>query len=196
MDKSQSLAFISILIGRARGLIGHHAGDATAPFLSKLDELVQTYQEHENSIYDKIIGIMGRLAVSHVKSMVAIDWETNHDGVHPYMLSLVKDTVSLHRILTITATKKVTSQIMTLVFMNYQDQFGGALRTLNLKTEQARQRYIFSFTRFQHMLTHFSVLHDLQYFKQSFGEFNEFSNTGENLISIIKSQDLATSAQL
>lgn len=138
MDKSQSLAFISILIGRARGLIGHHAGDATAPFLNKLDELVQTYQEHENSIYDKIIGIMGRLAVSHVKSMVAIDWETNHDGVHPYMLSLVKDTVSLHRILTITATKKVTSQIMTLVFMNYQDQFGGALRTLNLKTEQAR----------------------------------------------------------
>ena len=64
-------------------------------------EFVQDYQEHQNEIHAKLIAIMGdRLAV-HIGSLQGIDWDTPpaNPGVNDYMEVLVKETVTLHKLL-------------------------------------------------------------------------------------------------
>ncbi|KAF7561815.1 hypothetical protein G7046_g2329 [Stylonectria norvegica] len=98
---SQALAFIATLISCIREFVRRHGGDGAAvSILVEFDKVKRLYLEHQNSIYDKIVDIMSRLAASHVKAMKDIDWDDEPNKVHPYMATLSKDTISLHRILT------------------------------------------------------------------------------------------------
>lgn len=62
---------------------------------------VQDYQEHQNEIHAKLVAIMGdRLAV-HINSLQSIDWNTPlaNPGINDYMEVLIKETVTLHKLL-------------------------------------------------------------------------------------------------
>ena len=62
---------------------------------------VQDYQEHQNEIHAKLIAIMGdRLAV-HINSLQSIGWDAPpaNPGINDYMEVLVKETVTLHKLL-------------------------------------------------------------------------------------------------
>ncbi|KID84374.1 vacuolar sorting protein, partial [Metarhizium majus ARSEF 297] len=98
---SQVLAFVATLISHIREFVRRHAGSgAAASSLVEFDRVKRLYQDHQNSIYDKIVEIMTRLAASHVKTITHIDWDNEQKNVHSYMATLTKDTTSLHRILT------------------------------------------------------------------------------------------------
>lgn len=62
---------------------------------------VQDYQEHQNEIHAKLIAIMGDRLVVHINSLQAIDWDTPpaNPGINDYMEVLVKETVTLHKLL-------------------------------------------------------------------------------------------------
>jgi len=74
----------------------HHQPNAHAAH-----SFIQDYQEHQNEIHAKLIAIMGdRLAV-HIGSLQSIDWDTpsTNSGINDYMEVLVKETVTLHKLL-------------------------------------------------------------------------------------------------
>ena len=77
-------------------------GAASHPIRTSLNHLsVQDYQEHQNEIHAKLIAIMGdRLAV-HINSLQSIGWDTTpaNSGINDYMEVLVKETVTLHKLL-------------------------------------------------------------------------------------------------
>lgn len=42
---------------------------------------------------------MGDRLIAHCKTLQAIDWSASRDGVNDYMTVLVKETVTLHKVL-------------------------------------------------------------------------------------------------
>ncbi|KID81959.1 vacuolar sorting protein [Metarhizium guizhouense ARSEF 977] len=74
----QALAFVATLIGYIREFIRRHAGSgAAASSLVEFDKVKRLYEEHQNSIYVKIVEIMRRLAALHVKTIKHIDWDND-----------------------------------------------------------------------------------------------------------------------
>ncbi|KAK9444942.1 vacuolar sorting protein [Metarhizium brunneum] len=174
---SQALAFVATLISYIREFVRRHAGTgAAASSLVEFDKAKRLYQEHQNSIYDKIVEIMTRLAASHVKTIKHIDWDNEQKNVHSYMATLTKDTTSLHRILTKSLPEATVGMIMTLVFISYRDQFGKAFQEVDPATESGRE----------------SMLHDIKFFESKLGKLDGSGDTAEYLTTIIKSMQVTT----
>ena len=74
--------------------------------LVEFDKVKRDYQEHQNEIHAKLIFIMGERLAAHVKSLQQVNWEksteedANPPSPNPYVEMLVKETVTLHKVLT------------------------------------------------------------------------------------------------
>jgi vacuolar protein sorting-associated protein 54 len=98
---SQSLSIVIALIPYIRETFRRHLSPKQAVMLVEFDKLKRDYQEHQNEIHAKLIAIMGDRITAHIKSLNAIRWEAPaaKPGVHDYMELMVKETVTLHKVL-------------------------------------------------------------------------------------------------
>ncbi|KAK4212308.1 Vps54-like protein-domain-containing protein [Rhypophila decipiens] len=168
---SQALGFIAILTSYVRELFRRKTGLRVVEF----DELEGLYLEHQNRIHDKLVDIMSRLLASRVRALEGIDWE--NDGqkeAHPYMAELVKDTTSLHRILTkIMPKEQVVSMVMVPVFLTYKAQLGQAFQEIIGRPSMTEVGLD-------------SLLLDVQYFESNLGRIGGFDDAGGYLTTIVK----------
>ena len=69
--------------------------------LVEFDKLKRDYQEHQNEIHAKLIAIMGERLSVHCKSLQDIRWDVSppQQGPNAYVEQLVKETVTLHKVL-------------------------------------------------------------------------------------------------
>ncbi|KAI1771934.1 putative GARP complex component [Hypoxylon cercidicola] len=179
---SQALAFISTLIPYVREFVRRHAGlgpnvnnSNVAALMGEFDKVRRLFQEHQNSIYDKLVEIMSGRAAAHAKSMKNLDWEQNVEAtVNLYMETLVKETVTLHRVLTKHLQEGTVTLIMAPVFDSYKSQLGKALQSLEPISEGAVKR----------------MKSDIEYLVTRLGKIEGFGDTGENLLGIIRSKKL------
>ena len=141
---SQALAFIATLVPHVREFVRRRGGSSAAvpTLMGEFDKVRRLYQEHQNSIYEKLVEIMSGRALAHSKAMKALDWDESSGTVHPYMDTLVKETITLHRNLTKTLPDSTVHLIMVPVFAAYKDQFGGVFRAAEAKTEKGRDGYV------------------------------------------------------
>lgn len=145
---SQALSFISTLIPHVREFVRRHAGmgpnvnnNNLAGLMGEFDKVRRLFQEHQNNIYDKLVEIMSGRAAAHAKSLKTLDWEQTVEAtVNLYMETLVKETVTLHRVLTKHLPEGTVALIMTPVFDSYKSQLGSALQGLEPRTENAVKR--------------------------------------------------------
>ena len=98
---SQSLSIVIALIPYIRETFRRHLSPKQAVMLIEFDKLKRDYQEHQNEIHAKLIAIMGDRLIAHIKSFNAIKWDAPQakPGVNDYMELLVKETVTLHKVL-------------------------------------------------------------------------------------------------
>ncbi|KAI1391432.1 putative GARP complex component [Hypoxylon trugodes] len=177
---SQALAFISTLIPHVREFVRRHAGSGpnvnnanVAGLMGEFDKVKRLFQEHQNSIYDKLVEIMSGRASAHAKSMKTLNWDQQTEAtVNLYMETLVKETVTLHRVLTKHLPEGTVRLIMTPVFDSYQSQLGKALQSLEPQTETGVKR----------------MRSDIEYLTARLGKIDGFGETGDNLLSIINSK--------
>jgi vacuolar protein sorting-associated protein 54 len=141
---SQALGFIAALIPHVREFVRRHCGSGVnvSSVMGEFDKVRRLYQEHQNSIYDKLVEIMSGRALVGAKKMKAIEWDSNNNTVHDYMETLAKETTTLHRNLTKHLPESTVRLIMLPVFRSYKDTFGTALRALEPQTEAGRDRYV------------------------------------------------------
>lgn len=156
---SQSLAFIASAIPYVREFVRRRAGSSpgaggaggnssssgssASSVMGEFDKVRRLYQEHQNSIYDKLVEIMGGRAQAHARTMRSIDWDAsapNSTSVHPYMDTLVKETTTLHRNLAKTLPEGTVRFIMSSVFAEYKEQLGGVLQAAEVETAAGRDR--------------------------------------------------------
>jgi vacuolar protein sorting-associated protein 54 len=97
----QSLSIMIALIPYMRETFRRHLYPKQAVMLIEFDKLKRDYQEHQNEIHAKLIAIMGDRLSVHIKSLNAIRWDAPpaKPGTNEYMELLVKETVTLHKVL-------------------------------------------------------------------------------------------------
>jgi vacuolar protein sorting-associated protein 54 len=142
---SQALSFTATLIPHVREFVRRHAGSGAnvSNVMGEFDKIRRLLQEHQDSIYQKLVEIMSGRAAIHSRTMKTIDWEADGDkGVHSYMETLAKETTTLHRVLTKHLPETSIQMIMLPVFSSYRDQLGSSLRDADPKTEAGLKRYV------------------------------------------------------
>lgn len=134
---SQALSFIATMMPHVREFVRRHAGSGAgvSSLMGEFDKVRRLLQEHQNSIHQKLVDIMTGRAAAHAKSMRAIDWVSKKgDNAHPYMETLVKETSTLHRVLTRHLPEMSITMIMAPVFSSYEEHLGKALNEADPKT--------------------------------------------------------------
>ncbi|KAI1746528.1 Vps54-like protein-domain-containing protein [Xylaria castorea] len=177
---SQALAFISTLIPHVREFVRRHAGSgphvnnaSVAALMGEFDKVKRLFQEHQNNIYDKLVEIMSGRAATHAKTMKGIHWDQETEStVNLYMETLVKETVTLHRVLTKHLPESTVRLIMTPVFESYKSQIGKTLEALEAKNEISTNR----------------MESDINYLIARLGKIDGFGDAGDRLLNIVKSK--------
>lgn len=142
---SQALLFIATLIPHVREFVRRHAGSgaSVSNLMGEFDKIRRLLQEHQDSIYQKLVEIMSGRAAIHSRTMKSINWDSDGaKSVHPYMETLAKETTTLHRVLTKHLPKTSIQMIMLPVFESYKEQLGSSFREADPKTEAGLQRYV------------------------------------------------------
>lgn len=144
-SSAQALGFVATLIPYVREFVRRHAGSggALSGLMTDFDKVKRDYQEHMQTIYDKLVEIMSGRAGTHARIARAIDWYKDQKSPHPYMETLVKETSLLHRNLIKHLSEDTVRMIMIPVFNSFKQQFGPAFQEADPVTEAGRDRYVF-----------------------------------------------------
>lgn len=142
---SQALSFIATLIPHIREFVRRHAGSgaSVSSLMGEFDKVRRLLQEHQDSIYQKLVEIMSSRATLHTRTMRNIDWDADGtNSIHPYMETLAKETTTLHRVLTKHLPETSIQMIMLPVFSSYREQLGTTFKEASPKTEAGIQRLV------------------------------------------------------
>lgn len=139
---AQALAFLATLIPYIREFVRRHAGSgpSAASLMGEFDKVRRLLQEHQDSIFQKLVDIMSSRAISHCKAMRAVDWGAPAGGPHGYAETLAKETSTLHRVLSKHLPERSVQLIMMPVFSNYKEHLGNAFQAADPETEAGRER--------------------------------------------------------
>ncbi|KAJ6502286.1 vacuolar protein sorting-associated protein 54 [Mycena sanguinolenta] len=136
---SQSLSIMIALIPYVRETFRRHLSQKQAVMLVEFDKLKRDYQEHQNEIHAKLIAIMGDRLSTHIRSFQAVDWSAPQEGVNAYMSVLVKETVTLHKVLSRHLSVAVVEDVMTQVFAAINHRLSEEYAKMVLPSEEARK---------------------------------------------------------
>ncbi|KAK2067539.1 hypothetical protein P8C59_001274 [Phyllachora maydis] len=187
---SQALAFIAMLIPHIREFVRRHStssGPGLSNTMGEFDKVRRLYQEHQNSIYDKLVEIMSARASAGAKKMKDVGWdvavangsgsvnaEDDERAANDYMRTVTKETTQLHRALTKNLPEATVRLIMLPVFKAYKNTFGEAFKAAEPKTEAGRD----------------SMIRDIGFFSNRLGKMDGFGDTGDFLTSVINAKEI------
>ena len=139
---SQALSFVTALTPYVREFIRRQPS-GSSQLMTEFDKVKRLYQEHQSGINDKLVDIMSSRATTHVNVMKKIDWDTpsNTQTSNAYMETLVKETTTLHKVLSKHLPEMAVRMIMEPVFASYRDQWGRAFEDAEVTTVAGKERY-------------------------------------------------------
>lgn len=142
---SQALSFVTALTPYVREFVRRYSPNAGS-LMVEFDKVKRLYQEHQAGINDKLVDIMSGRATTHVNVMRKINWDSPSAGpaVSPYMEALVKETTTLHKVLSKHLPDMTVRMIMDPVFNSYREQWGKAFHDVDVKTVAGKERYALS----------------------------------------------------
>ena len=142
---SQALSFIIALTPYVREFVRRHSAGAGG-LMVEFDKVKRLYQEHQSGINDKLVDIMSGRASTHVNTMRKLNWDEPavNQKVNAYMETLMKETVTLHKVLSKHLPDMTVRMIMDPVFSSYREQWGKAFTEVDAKTVAGRERYAFA----------------------------------------------------
>ncbi|KAI8982849.1 Vps54-domain-containing protein [Trametes punicea] len=152
---SQSLAIMISLIPYIRETFRRHLSQKQAVMLIEFDKLKRDYQEHQNEIHAKLIAIMGDRLTAHIRSLQAVRWDVPKEGggVNEYMEVLVKETVTLHKVLSRYLPSSVVEFVMTQVFAAINHRLSEEYAKIELPSLEAKERLLADARYLQEKLT-------------------------------------------
>ncbi|KAJ4487727.1 vacuolar protein sorting-associated protein 54 [Lentinula aciculospora] len=141
---SQSLSIMIALVPYIRETFRRHLNSKQAVMLIEFDKLKRDYQEHQHEIHAKLIAIMGDRLSAHIKSLQAIDWNVpkTGGGVNDYIVLLVKETVTLHKVLSRYLSAAVVEDVMSQVFAAINHRLSEEYSKIELPHAEAKLRLL------------------------------------------------------
>ncbi|KAF2754036.1 putative GARP complex component [Pseudovirgaria hyperparasitica] len=169
---SQALSFVIALMPYLREFIRRHA--ANSPSLSEFDKVKRLYQDHQVSIHEKLIDIMSGRATAHVKAMKEIQWDSDARLTSPFMETLTKETLTLHRVLSKHLPESTVGSIIQPVFESYREQWGKAFEEAVVTRARGKAR----------------MLRDAQLFETKLSRIDGVGDLGSYIIDIVNSKEV------
>lgn len=141
---SQSLSIMIALIPYVRETFRRHLSPKQAVMLVEFDKLKRDYQEHQHEIHAKLIAIMGDRLQAHIRTLQAVDWNApkSPSGVNGYMEMLVKETVTLHKVLSRYLSTPIVEYVMTQVFAAINHRLSEEYQKIDLPSQEAKDRLL------------------------------------------------------
>lgn len=138
---SQALSFITALTPHVREFVRRHSS-GSGGLMTEFDKMKREYQEHQAGISDKLVDIMSGRATTHVNAMKTVRWDevSNGKSVNGYMETLVKETTTLHKVLSKHLPDMSVRMIMDPVFGSYKEQFGKAFNAVEIESLSGKER--------------------------------------------------------
>ena len=167
---SQALSFVTSLIPYIREFVRRHQINAQG-LMIEFDKIKRLYQEHQAGINDKLVDIMSNRATTHVNAMRKINWDASatSEAVSPYMETLVRETATLHKVLSKHLPDMTVRSIMNPVFSNYREQWHKAFGEVEVKTSAGKER----------------IVRDLDYFKARMDKLDGADGIGEAVAEVL-----------
>ena len=201
---SQALSFVTALTPYVREFVRRHSSGAGS-LMVEFDKVKRLYQEHQAGINDKLVDIMSGRATTHVNAMKKIDWDAPSASqiASPYMETLVKETTTLHKVLSKHLPEMTVRMIMDPVFSSYREQWGKAFQEVDVKTEAGKERYavieplttLRSSGRKMANDT-FRMLRDAELFKSRLGKLDGAADIGDHILDVVRGKAVAEPAAL
>ncbi|KAL7925508.1 Vps54 domain-containing protein [Trichoderma austrokoningii] len=176
---SQALAFMATLVPHVREYVRRQAGSGgnVTNLMGEFDKIRRLFQEHQDSIHQKLIEIMRGRATNHAKSIRGVTWDSDaSEGSHSFIQKLAEETTTLHRVLTKYLPETSIQAIMVPVFASYKTQLGDALRQATVGTKAGQER----------------MAKDVYFFINKLQKVDGFGDTSDFLTNIVKSKTVAT----
>lgn len=138
---SQALSFVTALTPHVREFARRHSS-GSGVLMIEFDKMKREYQEHQAGINDKLVDIMSGRATAHVNVMKKLDWDAapSNKAVNAYMETLVKETATLHKVLSKHLPDISVRMIMEPVFGSYKEQLGKAFQDVAMETLKGKER--------------------------------------------------------
>ncbi|KND92285.1 Vacuolar protein sorting-associated protein 54, chloroplastic [Tolypocladium ophioglossoides CBS 100239] len=178
---SQALTFIATLIPHIREFVQRHApaGPVGANLMSEFDKIRRALQEHQDSIYQKMVEIMESRARMLSKKAREAEWDNESaEDVRRYMVDLTTDTGRLNKALSKYLPEQAVALVMVQVFTSYKDQLGKAFKEAEPKTETGRD----------------CMLRDVEHLVGKLGKIEGFGDLGTHLMKMIEGKEIKTTS--
>ncbi|KAI7854197.1 Vps54-like protein-domain-containing protein [Circinella umbellata] len=141
---SQSVGIMIGLIPSLKECVRQHMPTKHTVLLSEFDRILKDYQEHQSEIHAKLVAIMNERFFVHVKAMQVIQWDEHNDSSEKspnnYMETLVKETMTLHKVLSKYLPHQNLQTIMKEVFGSFTTQLSQEINKLSIQTEAGKDR--------------------------------------------------------
>ncbi|BGP05907.1 hypothetical protein JCM10049v2_001726 [Rhodotorula toruloides] len=140
---SQALSIMIALIPYIRECVRRHLNPKQAVMLTEFDKLKRDYQEHQYEIHAKLVAIMSDRLEVHSRTLFGINWEESApkaDAPNAYMEGLVKEHITLHKVLSRFLQPETVQQIMSQVFKALDSRLGELYGRVELRSQQAKDR--------------------------------------------------------
>ncbi|KAL8727207.1 MAG: hypothetical protein Q9181_005792 [Wetmoreana brouardii] len=178
---SQSLSFITALTPHIREFVRRHTPGA-GQLMVEFDKVRRLYQEHQYGVHDKFVEIMNGRAITHVSMMKKINWDAatmDAQAVNPYMETLVKETLTLHKVLSKFLPEVTIRMIMDPVFNSYREQLGKGYQDLELKTVAGKSR----------------MIHDIEFLQSRMNKLDGSVELSHYLLTVVNHKPVAQDAE-
>ncbi|KAL8735005.1 MAG: hypothetical protein Q9166_001130 [cf. Caloplaca sp. 2 TL-2023] len=178
---SQALSFITALTPHIREFVRRHTS-GSGQLMIEFDKVRRLYQEHQYGVHDKFVEIMSGRASAHVAAMKKINWDTpikDPQAVNPYMETLVKETLTLHKVLGKFLPEMTVGMIMDPVFKSYREQLGKGFQDVEVKTGAGKLR----------------MIHDVEFLQTRMSKLDESVELSQHLLGIVNNKPVAQAVE-
>ncbi|KAL8648695.1 MAG: hypothetical protein Q9226_005892 [Calogaya cf. arnoldii] len=177
---SQALSFITALTPHIREFVRRHTSGA-GQLMIEFDKVRRLYQEHQYGVHEKFVEIMSGRASAHVSAMKKINWDgpvKDAQAVNPYMETLVKETLTLHKVLSKFLPEMTISMIMDPVFNSYREQLGKGFLDTEVKTRAGKSR----------------MIQDIEFLQSRMNKLEGSAGFSQHLLTVVQNKPLAQEA--
>lgn len=132
------------------------------------ERVVGNYKDHENELFSKLVSIMHDRTLNHCQAIVKIDWSQplkHPQQCHPYMETLVKETIIVAKALSKYLSEIKYSFVMLQIFDNYK--------------KLLVECYCTKLPRFKDFNEKHSLLKDIDFFRVKMSEVSGYGNSGQ-----------------
>ncbi|GMF07981.1 unnamed protein product [[Candida] boidinii] len=131
----------------------------------EFSKIKQLFQNHQNELFAKLVSMMSDRVAVHSNEIKTIDWSINlpQNQVHRYMEILVKETLTISRVLQRYLPDLQYSLILSRIFEQYKRSL------LDIYTQ----------VKFKDSIEKAIMMKDIDYFREKLGDLKGYGNSGQ-----------------